>query len=240
MRLDYRPLHLAVPVLRFGVRCAEDFEVPLAAPPRLDDLGRDDVHEDLGERPPFGVSFEVIRRLVPREGRVEHHRQKQVVPVVDDDELPAGALQGGVVDEVFLRAMRADVALERELARDDLFDRDFLVPAVAAVFLLAPRFGAIFGVADRAANLRDGFPGHRLIVPLDSLRSLVAGLSIRVFRVISGCGQRATFSRGRRAGAYMYSTYSLTIRRALNRGATVTMAFLTTESQRAGMPLSRS
>src|SRR5258705_13020454 len=52
---DYRPLHLPVPVLRFGVGRAEDLQVPFAAAPRLDDLCRPDVHEDLGERPPLGV-----------------------------------------------------------------------------------------------------------------------------------------------------------------------------------------
>ena len=43
------PLHLPVPVLRLGVHRAEDLQVPLAAAPGLDDLGGDDVHEDLGE-----------------------------------------------------------------------------------------------------------------------------------------------------------------------------------------------
>jgi len=44
-----------------------------------------------------------------------------------------------VINEVLLRAVRADVSLQRELARDDLFDRDLLVPAVAAIFLFAAR-----------------------------------------------------------------------------------------------------
>jgi hypothetical protein len=43
--------------------------------------------------------------------------------------------------------VRADVALQRELARDDFFDRDFLVPAVAAVLFLAARLGHLFGAA---------------------------------------------------------------------------------------------
>src|SRR4029077_3880277 len=38
-----------------------------------------------------------------------------------------------------------------------------------------------------------------------------------------------TFSRGRMAGAYIFSTYSLTMRRALKRGATLTMALRTYE-----------
>ena len=82
---------------------------------------------------PSGSPFEVVGRLVPAEVRVEHQRQEQVVAVVDDDQLAAGTLQRGVVDQVFLGAVRADVALQRELARDDFLDRDLLVPAVAAV-----------------------------------------------------------------------------------------------------------
>jgi hypothetical protein len=39
--------------------------VPFAAAPGLDDLGRDDVDEDLGERPPFGIALEVVGGLVP-------------------------------------------------------------------------------------------------------------------------------------------------------------------------------
>src|SRR4030095_1436224 len=88
---DYRLLHLAVPVLRFRVRRAEDFQVPLAAAPGLDDLSRDDVDEDLGKRAPFGIALEMVGGLVPREARIEHHRQKEVVAVVDDDELTTGA-----------------------------------------------------------------------------------------------------------------------------------------------------
>ena len=106
-------------------------------------------------RRPFGVAFEVVGRLVPAERRVEHQRQEQVVAVVDHDQLAAGTLLGRVVDQVFLRALGADVALDRELAGDDLFDRDFLVPAVAAVFLLAARLRDLFGAAQRAARLDD-------------------------------------------------------------------------------------
>src|ERR1041385_2227088 len=152
--VDYMPLHLAVPVLRLRIRRPEHLEMPLAAAPRLDHFRRGDVDEDLGERASFRIALEVIRRLVPRERRIEHHRQEQVVSVVDDDQLAAGALQRRVIDEVLLRAVGADVALERELARDDLFDRDFLVPAVAAVFLLAARLGNLFRAAQRAARLR--------------------------------------------------------------------------------------
>jgi len=51
---------------------------------------------------------------------------------------------------ILLGAVRADVALERELARDDLFDRDLLLPAVAAVLLLAPRLGDVLRAAEGA------------------------------------------------------------------------------------------
>ncbi len=65
-----------------------------------------------------------------------------------------------MVDEILFRAVRADVAFEREVARDDLFDGDFLVPAVAAVLLLAPRLGDLFGAAQRASRLDDRLAGH--------------------------------------------------------------------------------
>src|SRR6188768_1871980 len=53
IRADYRPLHLAVPVLRLGIAGPEDFEVPFAAAPGLDHFRRDHVHQDLRERPPL-------------------------------------------------------------------------------------------------------------------------------------------------------------------------------------------
>ena len=127
--------------------------MPLAAAPRLDHLGRDDIHQDFGECAPLRVALEVVGGLVPRERRIQHHRQEQVVAVVDDNELSAGALEGRMINEVFLGAVRADVALERELAGDDLFDRDLLVPAVAAVALLAARLRDFLGAAQRAALL---------------------------------------------------------------------------------------
>ena len=114
----------------------KDFQVPLAAAPRLDHLGGHDVHEDLGERPALRDRLQVIRRLVPDERRVEHQRQEEVVAVVDHDQLAERALLRRVIDEVLLGAVRPDVALERELARDDVLDRDLLVPAVAAVALV--------------------------------------------------------------------------------------------------------
>jgi hypothetical protein len=92
----------------------------------------------------------VVGRLVPAEVRVEHHRQEQVVAVVDDDDLAAGTLDGRVVDQVLLGAVRADVALERELARDDLLDGDLLFPAVAAIALFAARLRDLFRAAERA------------------------------------------------------------------------------------------
>src|SRR5438094_9296183 len=69
---DYSELHFSVPVFGLGVDRAEDFHVPLAAAPRLNHLGRDDVDEDLREQAAFRVALEVVRRLVPSEVRVEH------------------------------------------------------------------------------------------------------------------------------------------------------------------------
>jgi hypothetical protein len=69
----------------------------------------------------------VIRRVVPREGRIERQREEQVVAVVDDDQLPAGALERRVIDQVLLRALRADVTLQNELLGDDFLDGDLLV-----------------------------------------------------------------------------------------------------------------
>src|SRR5207247_1925229 len=134
--------------------------MPFAAAPRLDHLGRDDVDQDLGEQAAFRIAFEVVGRLVPAEIRVEHQRQKQVVPVVHDDELSAGALLRRVIDQVLLRAVRADVTLQRELARDDLLDGDFLVPAVAAILLLAPRLRNLFRAAERASRFDDCLAWH--------------------------------------------------------------------------------
>jgi hypothetical protein len=49
--------------------------------------------------------------------------------------------------------MGADVALQREFAGDDLLDGNFLVPAVAAVLLLAPWLGDFLGAAESAPGL---------------------------------------------------------------------------------------
>src|SRR5712692_3470310 len=148
------PSHLAVPVLRFGVDGTKNLHVPFAAAPRLDDLRGDDIHENLRKEAAFGVAFEVVGRLLPREVRIEHHREKQIVSIVDDDELTAGPLQRRVVDQVFFGAVGADVALQRKLARDGLLDGDLPVPAVAAVLLLAARLGDLLGAAQRAPRLR--------------------------------------------------------------------------------------
>src|SRR5687767_113651 len=133
------PLHFAVPVLGLGVRGPEDFKVPLAAAPGLDDLGGDDVHEDFREGASFGIALQVIRLFFPSEIRVEDHRQEQVVAVVNDNDLAARPLDRRVIEEVLLGAVRADVALEGELARDDLLDGNLLLPAVAAIPLFAAR-----------------------------------------------------------------------------------------------------
>ena len=47
-----------------------------------------------------------------------------------------------------------------ENARDDVLDGDLLVPAVAAVFLLAARLGHLFRAAQHAACLHDGLSRH--------------------------------------------------------------------------------
>ena len=137
--------------------------MPFPAAPRLDDFGGDDVDQELGEQPAFGIALEMIGRIVPAEIRIEHQRQKQIVPVVDDNQLAAGAFEGRMVDEVFFGAVRADVAFEGELARDNFFDGDLLVPAVAAVLLLAARLGDVFGAAQRAPRLGHRFSGHASI-----------------------------------------------------------------------------
>src|SRR5687768_13634591 len=129
--------------------------MPLAAAPRFDHLRGDDVNEDLGEAAPFGIPLEVVRRFVPAEIWIQHHRQEQIVAVVDDDDLAARAFGRRVVDQILLGTVRADVALERELPGDDLLDRDLLFPAVAAVTLLAARFGHILGAAEGTLGLGD-------------------------------------------------------------------------------------
>src|SRR6266481_8888642 len=102
----------------------------------------------------------MVRRLVPSEIRVERHREEEIVAVVDDDQLPAGTLERGMVNEVLLGAVGADVPLQRELVRDNFFDRDFLVPAVAAVLFLAAGFGNLLRAAECAPRLGDRLPGH--------------------------------------------------------------------------------
>jgi hypothetical protein len=65
-----------------------------------------------------------------------------------------------VVKQVLFRAVRADIALERELARDNFLDRDLLVPAVAALSFFAPRLGHFFRAAQRTPRLFNDFAGH--------------------------------------------------------------------------------
>src|SRR5438552_19166456 len=109
----------------------------------------------------------MVSGLVPPEIRIQHQRQEQVVSVVDDDELAAGTLERGVIDEVLLCAVGPDVALQGKFARDDLFDRNLLVPAVAAVFLLAARLGNLFRAAQRTPRLDDSLSGHASIYHLE-------------------------------------------------------------------------
>src|ERR1044071_4979405 len=154
-REDYRDLHLAVPVLGLRVHGSKHLEMPLAATPWLDDFRGHDVDQDLGERPPFRVAVEVIGGLVPAEVGIHHHREEQIVAVVHHDDLAGGAFDRRVVDQILLGAVRADIPLQRELAGDDLLDRDLLLPAVAAVAFLAAWFGGILRAAQRALRLLD-------------------------------------------------------------------------------------
>src|SRR5262249_6272021 len=65
-------------------------------------------------------------------------------------------------------------------------------------------------------------------------------LEVGSWRLEVGSCQRPTPAFPRRAGAYIVSTYSFTMRRALKRGATLMMALRTNDSHRVGTPLSRS
>jgi hypothetical protein len=55
----------------------------------------------------------------------------------------------------------SDITLESKFARDDFLDRDFLVPAVAAVPFLAARLGDFFGAAEGTSRLFDGLSRHQ-------------------------------------------------------------------------------
>src|SRR5688572_13967427 len=105
-------LHFPVPVLRLLLRRSENLHVPLAAAPWFDDVANDNVDENLREGAALGIPLEVIRLFIPAKRRIEQHRQKEVEAVVDDDDLAAGTLLGGVVDEVFFGAVGADIPLE--------------------------------------------------------------------------------------------------------------------------------
>src|SRR5919201_1173206 len=98
--------------------------------------------------------------------RLDHFRGDDV------DDLAAGALDGGVIDEVLLGAVRADVALQRELARDDLFDGDLLFPAVATVFLLTARLQRVLRAAQRASRFGDRLSRHMESLALRSAASV--------------------------------------------------------------------
>src|SRR5687768_201999 len=53
--------HFPVPVLGLLIGRTEHFQMPFAAAPGLDDLGGDDVHENLRKCSPLGIALEVIR-----------------------------------------------------------------------------------------------------------------------------------------------------------------------------------
>src|SRR5438045_4080757 len=113
----------------------------------------------------------MLGRFVPREVRVQHQRQKQIVPIVDDDELSAGPFLRGMVYEVFFRAVRTDVTLQGEFARDNFLNGDFLVPAVAAVFFFTAGLGDLLRATERAPRLGDRFARHSSIYNLQGTMS---------------------------------------------------------------------
>src|SRR3954468_6321844 len=101
-----------------------------------------------------------------------------------------------------------------------------------------------------ATDLRDmgvivSIPDVQLPIPKrrNNRGSVLLGswaLGVGIWELGFGTCQRAAPARPRKAGAYMVSTYSFTMRRALKRGETLMMACRTTCSQRRGTPLSRS
>ena len=113
--------------------------MPFPPAPGLDHLGCHDIDEDLGEGSPLRIAIEMVGGLIPPEVRIQDHREKQIVTVVDDENLAARPLDCRVIDQVLLGAVSADVPLERELPGDDLLDGDLLFPAVSAVALLTAR-----------------------------------------------------------------------------------------------------
>src|SRR5690606_4846137 len=128
--------------------------------PGFDDVSGDDIDDDLGKAAVLGILLEVVGRVVPVEDRVEQQRQEQVVAVVDHLELGDRTLLRRVEDEVLLGTLGADVALDRELAGDDVFDRDLLLPALAAVTFVAARVGDFTRAAQRAPQRLCNLPGH--------------------------------------------------------------------------------
>src|SRR4030095_707590 len=106
----------------------------------------------------------MIGLVLPAKRRVEEHRQEQIESVVEDLHLADRAFLRRVVDEILLRAMRPDVTLQCELARDDVFNGDFLVPAVVTVARFAAGFRDLFGAAQRAPDRFRGLPSHRGII----------------------------------------------------------------------------
>src|SRR5205823_3814969 len=106
----------------------------------------------------------------------------------------------------------------------DFFDRDLLVPAVAAVLLFSPGFGYFLGAAQRAPRLHDRLARHASIYRLNGEMTN------------QDPHHRATPAWRSIAGAYIRSTYSLTMRRAEKRGATERIDSFTIESQRRGTP----
>src|SRR5262245_10498965 len=149
--------------------------MPLAAAPRLDDIGCENVDENLAERALLGIVIEMIGLIVPAERRVEQHRQKQIVTVVDHLNLADGIALRGVEQQLFFGVLRPDVAFQREFARDDFLDRDFLVPARAAVARVAFGLGNVLATAQRAAGNLGGATGHLLIIQVRQVTTGTTG-----------------------------------------------------------------
>src|SRR5687767_6800021 len=166
--------------------------MPFAATPRLDHFGGHDVDQQFGKRAALGVAVEVIRRIVPGKVRINRHRQEQVVAVVDDDDLPDRAFLRRVVDEILLRAMGPNVALQRELAGDDLLDRDLLVPAVAAVPFFAARLRDFLGAAQGATFLvADRLPRHMFNLNSTTMPRLALAIAASLLVSVTLDGQSA-------------------------------------------------
>ena len=79
----------------------------------------------------------MICRFVPSEAGIEDQTEEEVVTIIEDDQLAARTLLSRVVNKVFFRALGSDISFKGKFASDDVFDCNFLVPAVPTVFFFA-------------------------------------------------------------------------------------------------------